>query len=68
GRENELASTEGGGRRWTAEGSDGCTARVTFPAPTLKAKIEERGKVFDRIKNLAGGVFNHLFVPTTISG
>ena len=37
-RESELASTDGGGRRWTAEGSDGCIARVTFPAPTLKAK------------------------------
>ena len=43
-RESELASTDGGGRRWTAEGSDGCIARVTFPAPTLKAKIDEEGQ------------------------
>ena len=63
-RESELASTDGGGRRWTAEGSDGCIARVTFPAPTLKAKIDEEGKVIEKIKNLAGGVFTRLFVPT----
>ena len=62
--ESELASTNGGGRRWTAEGSDGCIARVTFPAPTLKAKIDEQGKMFEKIKGLAGGVLNRLFVPT----
>ena len=28
------------------------------------AKIDEEGKVIERIKNLAGGVFTHLFVPT----
>jgi hypothetical protein len=63
-RESELASTDGGGRRWTAEGNDGCIARVTFPGPTLKAKIEEQGQVFEKIKNLATGVFARLFVPT----
>jgi hypothetical protein len=63
-RESELASTDGGGRRWTAEGSDGCIARVTFPAATLKAKIDEQGKMFEKIKGLAGDVFNRLFVPT----
>jgi hypothetical protein len=63
--DSEFALTDGGGRRWTAEGSDGCIARVTFPAPTLKAKIGERRKLFERIKNLAGGVFTHLFVPIT---
>ena len=30
-RESELASTDSGGRRWTAEGSDGCIARVNLP-------------------------------------
>jgi hypothetical protein len=63
-RESELASTDGGGRRWTVEGSDGCIARVTFPAPTLKAKIDDKGTV-TKIKSLAGGVFTRLFVQTT---
>ena len=27
-----LVATESGGKRWTAEGSDGCIARVSFPA------------------------------------
>ena len=63
-RESDLAPTDGGGRRWTAEGSDGCIARVNFPAPTLKAKIDEEGKLIEKIKNLAGGVFTRLFVPT----
>jgi hypothetical protein len=48
-----------------AEDSDGCVARVTFPAPTLKAKIDQQDKVIDKVKNLAGGVFTGLFVPTT---
>ena len=63
-RESELASTDSGGMRWTAEGGDGCIARVNFPAPTLKAKIDEEGKVLEKIKDLAGGVFTRLFVPT----
>jgi hypothetical protein len=64
-RESELASTDGGGRRWTAEGSDGCVARVTFTASTLKAKIDQEGKVIEKIKSLAGAAFTSLFVPTT---
>ena len=38
---------------------------VTFPAPTLKGKIDENGKALKKIKNLAGSVFTHLFVPAT---
>jgi hypothetical protein len=64
-REGELASTDGGGRRWTAEGSDGCIALVNFPAPTLKTKIDEAGEVIEKIKNLAAGVFAGLFAPTS---
>jgi len=63
-RESELAATDGGGMRWTAEGGDGCVARVNFPAPTHKAKIDEEGKVIEMIKELASGVFTRLFVPT----
>jgi len=39
-REDELVPTDGGGLRWTAEGSDGCIALVNFPAPSLKSKID----------------------------
>jgi hypothetical protein len=61
-RESELTLTDGGGRRWTAEGSDGCIARVNFPSPTLTAKIDEEGRLSENIKNIAGGVFTRLFV------
>ena len=44
--------------------SDGCVARVTFPAPTLKAKIDDEGKAITNIRNIAGSVFTRLFVPT----
>ena len=64
-RESELVSTDGGGLRCTVEGSDGCIARVIFPAPMLKAKIDEKAKTFEKIKNLAAGVFTSLFVPVT---
>ena len=61
GREDEHTPTEGGGQRWTVEGTDGCIARVNFPAPTMKSKIE--GKASEKIKALAGGAFTKLFVP-----
>lgn len=63
-REDELVPTDGGGLRWTAEGNDGCIARVNFPAPSLKSKIEGEGKVIEKIKQIAGAVFSRLFVPT----
>ena len=62
-RESELAPTDGGGTRWTAEGNDGCIARVNFPAPSLKAKIDGEGKAIEKIKQLAGSVFSRLFIP-----
>ena len=63
-REDELTPTDGGGLRWTVEGNDGCIARVNFPAPSLKSKIEGEGKAIEKIKQLAGAVFSSLFVPT----
>ena len=63
-REDELVPTDGGGLRWTAEGNDGCIARVNFPAPSLKSKIEGEGKPIRKIKELAGAVFSRLFIPT----
>ena len=63
GREGELARTDGGGTRWTAEGSDGSIARVNFPAPTLKSKVDGEGKVIEKIKNLAGIRFRSALHP-----
>jgi hypothetical protein len=63
-RKTELTQTDGGGSRWTAEGRDGCIARVNFPAPSLKGKIDAEGKTIVRIKQIAGSVFSRLFVPT----
>ncbi|MDQ3622146.1 MAG: hypothetical protein M3463_06615 [Verrucomicrobiota bacterium] len=62
--EDELTATNGGGLRWTAEGNDGCIARVNFPAPSLKSKIEGEGKPIEKIKRLAGNLFSRLFIPT----
>ena len=61
--EDEHTPTEGGGQRWTVEGTDGCVARVNFPAPTMKSKIEGEGKAIEKIKQLAGSAFSKLFVP-----
>ena len=47
-----------------AEGNDGCIARVNFPAPSLKSKIDGEGKPSEKIKQLAGTVFSRLFIPT----
>ena len=62
-REHEHTPTDGGGQRWTVEGTDGCIARVNFPAPTMKSKIEGEGKAIEKIKQLAGSAFSKLFVP-----
>ncbi len=63
-RKSELAPTDGGGARWTAEGSNGCIARVNFPAPSLKCKIDAEGNTIATIKQLAGSVFSRLFITT----
>ena len=63
-RSDELTPTDGGGLRWTAEGNDGCIARVNFPAPSLKSKIEGEGRTVEKLRQLAGAVFNRLFIPT----
>ena len=63
-REDELTATDGGGLRWTVEGNDGCIARVNFPAPSLKSKIEGEGKAIEKIKQLVGAAFSRLFIPT----
>ena len=62
-REDEHTPADGGGKRWTVKGTDGCIARVNFPAPTMKSKIEGEGKTIEKIKQLAGSAFIKLFVP-----
>ena len=62
--EDELTPTDGGGPHWTAGGNDGCIARVNFPAPSLKSKIDGEGKPIEKVKQLAGAVFSRLFIPT----
>ena len=59
----QFTTTDGGGCRWTATGDDGSVARVNFPAPTLKAKIDGEGKAIEKIKEVAGRLFTRLFTP-----
>jgi hypothetical protein len=62
-RAEEHVDTDGGGKSWTATGTDGCIARVTFPAPSLKSKIDGEGKGIEKIKAAAGKLFDRLFRP-----
>jgi hypothetical protein len=43
-RADEHLPTDGGGASWTFEAGDGSAARVTFPAPKLKAAINPESK------------------------
>ncbi len=60
-RPDEHSITEGGGRSWSAEGTDGCIARVSFPAAALKDKIAGVGKTIEKIMEAAGRRFADLF-------
>lgn len=62
--ENELLPAPGGGLRWTVEGNHGCVARVNFPSPSLKPRIDGEGSAIEKIKSLTGALFSRLFVPT----
>jgi hypothetical protein len=53
--------TDGGGSRWTASGTDGCIARVNFPAPALLSHIATEDETFDKIIALAGESLDDLF-------
>ena len=57
----EFALTDGGGSRWTACGTDGCIARVNFPAPALLSHIDTEDEAFDKILALAGESLDGLF-------
>jgi hypothetical protein len=55
------AVTETGGKRWTVKGSDGCIARVSFPAPSLISEIEAASELVPQLQGIAGNSFRKLF-------
>jgi hypothetical protein len=59
--ENDFAPTNNGGFRWTATGTDGCIARVNFPAPALMPLINSESETFDQVLALAGECVDRLF-------
>jgi hypothetical protein len=61
-----LTLTESGGARWTAEGTDGCIARVNFPAPGIVAGIGSEAEAFEKIQASAGDKFRRLFMAVKI--
>lgn len=63
GRTDEHQPTEQGGSSWSAADPDSGIVRVTFPAPSLKSRIDGEAKGFDKIKLAAGAAFDRLFRP-----
>ena len=57
----DFTITENGGSRWTAPGTDGCIARVNFPAPALLSHINTDDEIFDKILAVAGESLDELF-------
>jgi hypothetical protein len=57
----DFTITNGGGSRWTTCGTDGCIARVNFPAPVLLSHIDTEDETFDKILALAGESLDGLF-------
>jgi len=57
----DFTITDNGGSRWTATGTDGCIARVNFPAPALLSHIDTQDETFDKILALAGESLDDLF-------
>jgi hypothetical protein len=64
--EAALTPTETGGKRFTAKGSDGCIARVSFPAAALASEIEAQGDLAQQAHTLAGDHFRRLFTTVKI--
>ncbi len=54
-------ATDRGGKRWTAEGSDGCIARVSFPAQGLVPEIGAKSNQAQECQAIAGEEFRKLF-------
>lgn len=59
--EKDYTTTGNGGSRWTATGTDGCIARVNFPAPGLVPLIDSESETFDHVIGLAGESLDRLF-------
>jgi hypothetical protein len=57
----DFIITDGGGSRWTASGTDGCIARVNFPAAALLSHIATEDETFDKVLALAGESLDDLF-------
>jgi hypothetical protein len=57
----DFIITDGGGSRWTTCGTDGCIARVNFPAPALVSHIDTEDETFDKILAVAGESLDGLF-------
>ena len=52
---------ERGSKRWTARGTNGCIARVSFPAASLIAAIEGSSEQAQQCQEIAGEQFRRLF-------
>ena len=59
--EEDFTITDGGGSRWTTCATDGCIARVNFPAPALLSHIDTEDETFDKIIAVAGESLDELF-------
>ena len=62
-RADEHVPTDGGGSTVTFRALNGEAARVCFPGPELKGKIDGEGKAIEKIRTLAGRAFDQLFRP-----
>jgi hypothetical protein len=58
-----FAETANGGKRWIATGSDGCIARVNFPAAALVSEIDATSELARECQSVAGMQFRQLFAP-----
>lgn len=65
-RVDEHIANDKGGTRWTAEGNDGCIARVSFPAATLISEFASDDERTAQLKAIAGKSFGTLFKPVKI--
>ncbi len=63
---DEHIANDKGGSRWTAEGKDGCIARVSFPAPTLISELDGKGDLTEQCQAIAGESFRKLFTPVKV--
>ena len=63
--ENDFTPTNNSGSRWTATGTDGCIARVNFPAPALMPLINSESETLTRCWLLLGNASIACSNPST---